>query len=329
MNNLILLTGAGFTKNFGGFLDEGVKKVIENHIAEEEFKKIVKNNPNPYEQIYQELNSGNSMYSEDKRKQFNEAINYAYADMESSITAELQKFTDEEKNILQIFLKKFHYVFTLNQDLFLEKTFGYHSLLTNQFFGNYQSLNPFYDLLNGKFGHPDLVTSEFEKLLHVQPHKDNFKYFKIHGSFAWQNVNYTNIHVMGVGFSKHSRVWDYPVLRIYLSFFGNRITDGDGVLVIFGYGFGDMHINNNICWGINRGLRLIVIGWNEFENFKNKLKEAIEKTYSFDNIQLPTSENLKIQIHENTEKIINAIDKHYSLRDQNIFEFLKNFTQKL
>lgn len=227
--------------------------------------------------------------------------------------------------IVKKFLDKFDYVFTLNQDLFLEKTFGYHSLLTNRFSDNFEPINPFADLLNEKFGHPDLVTSEFEKLLQKQPYKDAFKYFKIHGSYAWQIPYHSNVHVMGVGFSKYFKVWNFPLLRIYQSVFCNRLIDMNGTLVIFGYSFGDMHINNYIYWGINNGLRLIVIGWDDFNKFKKELKDKIERTYSYDNIQIPSPEKLKIQINQKTTKIINAIVMYHPLKNQNVINFLKFF----
>lgn len=323
MNNLILLTASGFTMNFGGFSDKKIRNTIKDHLTDKELIKRI--DKNPYEQIYQELNFDGSNTSDTERKQFNEGIINAYEAMDRSITERMEKLNFDEKNILQAFLKKFNYVFTLNQDLFLEKSFGYHSLLTNRFSDDCHALNPFYNLSNGDFGHPDLVTSEFEELLQEQPHRDDFKYFKIHGSYAWRDVDDSNIHIMGVGFSKQLRIKDYPLLRIYESFFGNRLTDGKGMLVIFGYGFSDMHINNYIYWGINAGLKLIVIGWDSFDNFKGQLKEKIERTYSYDNIQLPSPKNLKIQICEQSNKIINAINEYHSLKDKNILDFLKNF----
>ena len=45
MSNLILLTGAGFTMNFGGFSDEGIRKVIKIHLTDEEFKNIYQKIP--------------------------------------------------------------------------------------------------------------------------------------------------------------------------------------------------------------------------------------------------------------------------------------------
>lgn len=321
MNNLILLTGAGFTKNFGGFLDEKIRNAIKSNLTNEAIIKSLEKNP--YEQIYQELNSNSS--NSEIIQQFNEAINNAYAKMDSS----LQKLSNKNKNVINKFLKKFHYVFTLNQDLFLEKTFGYHSILTNQFSGDFRPINPFLDLSNGKFTYPDLVTSEFEKLLVQSPYKEKFKYIKLHGSYGWKNFDSSNIHIMGVGFNKQSKIWNFLLLRIYLSFFGNRLTDGEGVLVIFGYGFGDMHINDYICWGINKGLRLILIGHKCFSDFKLDLKNAIRKTYSYDNIQLPPPDVLSKEIDEKSKKIINSINHYYSLQKHDILNFLKSLTQKL
>ncbi len=217
MSNLILLTGSGFTINFGGYSDWDIKETIKNQLTDDELKKEL--SVKPYEQIYQELNSGNSSHSDDNRQKFNEAIDNAYADMDSSITEKSQKFSDDEKNVLRLFLEKFNYVFTLNQDLFLEKVFGYYSLLTNRFSDNFQSIKPFSDLLNGKFEHRDPTHREMKDWLTEPEFQDIFKYFKLHGSYAWKNTDNSNVHVMGVGFSKISKVWNYPLLRTYQYFF--------------------------------------------------------------------------------------------------------------
>lgn len=323
MCNLILLTGSGFTLNFGGYSDWDIREAIKNQLTDK--KLIERINKDPYEQIYQELNFDDNGCPDVIRQQFNENIKNAYEAMDSVITKKIEKLNIDEKGILQAFFKKFNYVFTLNQDLFLERCFGYHSFLTNRFSDDFQPIDPFFDLSNGEFGHPNLVRSEMENLLTEPEYQSVFKYFKLHGSYNWHDKDYSNVHIMGVGFEKGFKIRDYLLLHNYHSFFNEKLTKEKTMLVVIGYGFGDMHINNDIHWGVNAGLRLIVIDKGERDDFNKRLKDGFQRTYLYDNIQIPSREDLKTQTSEQSDKVISAIDEYYSLEDQSIFDILKSF----
>lgn len=93
----MLLTGAGFTKNFGGLPDEDIRNAIKDNLTNKNLKQKVKENP--YEKVYQDLNFDKNGYLESDRKQFNEAVNSAYENMDNSIENAIQQLSIDSKKI--------------------------------------------------------------------------------------------------------------------------------------------------------------------------------------------------------------------------------------
>ncbi len=88
-SNTILLTGAGFTKNFGGFLAREMWAQIHNrlqHANYEELKEITKSEFD-YEKIFEEVVKGKH-YSDNQKDKVNESFLEAYKLMDQIICVE-------------------------------------------------------------------------------------------------------------------------------------------------------------------------------------------------------------------------------------------------
>lgn len=134
-SNKILLTGAGFTKNFGGFLAKDMWYEIFNHNAvgkEKRVKKLMQTNDDyDYETIYQTIMEGNE-YTKGEKKAIHDAVMEAYKNLDYIVKE--WHFTNNSPHPINIHLlsemiskladnNTQGYFFTLNQDLFIERKY--------------------------------------------------------------------------------------------------------------------------------------------------------------------------------------------------------------
>ena len=208
ISNTILLTGAGFTKNFGGFLaNEMWAKIFNCHEVQK--KPVLKNillNDFDYESLYKKIFDGD--YSDDVKKAINTAILKAYS-MLDDIARHYIPATDPSKSKILYGAKKIinhlargnsqiNFFFTLNQDLFVERLIsdtkkpivnpGIKRIITPSNRNDCLKLDEFImvptqDLLDTK----DATTLS---------HKE-FHYIKLHGSFGWKASDGSNKLVIG------------------------------------------------------------------------------------------------------------------------------------
>jgi len=132
--DIILLTGAGFSKNFGGFLGAEMWVMVFNNPliqAQERIRSLLLRDFD-FESVYSEIISNND-YTGDEKEAIKEAIEQVYQRLNNVLKSttsthevDLSKlksflvsllFNDDSENGL---------FFTLNQDLFIEGFFGRH-----------------------------------------------------------------------------------------------------------------------------------------------------------------------------------------------------------
>jgi SIR2-like domain len=84
-----------------------------------------------------------------------------------------------------------------------------------------------------------------------------FNIIKLHGSFNWRTADARNVLVVGT--DKTRQIADFPLLSWYSDIFKAVLDTGDVRLMIVGYGFGDEHINAVIAEAVEkRGLKVFV-----------------------------------------------------------------------
>lgn len=280
----IILTGAGFTKNFGGLLASEMWAIIFNHKKIQDQPKIKKlmMDDFDFESIYYRIMEGS--YSDDEKEAITDAVKLAY----ENIDAILRKYDFGNpypiglQNVLELV---WHFaetsdkslIFTLNQDLFFERLYSGDKLSIPGIENNSEWFTSYY--------RKELEESDYcklpdeEKLNRIKPDilSDGCNFIiKLHGSYNWKSYDGSDIMVIGRG--KTEQIQKEPLLNYYFEVFEKALSQNQRRLLIIGYGFGDDHINNIISDAVrNHGLKIYVISPNSPGDLfkKNKIGEDI------------------------------------------------------
>jgi|CXWL01.1.fsa_nt_gi hypothetical protein len=283
----IILTGAGFTKDFGGYLGGEMWSAIfsQREIAQNQDLRHKLLNEMNYEAAYHDvLNSREISLTE--QIAFTTAIENAYREMHEMVCGlrstrgeDIAKFIFREIFARFAGSKSEHGIlFTLNQDLFIEAFYrnndvvlGNHRLTLaglnapSWFFGG----GPIPNVLGSQdwvqLPTEDEVTELQSRFWDSNP-EDRFVYIKLHGSYGWRSASGSK--AMVIGGEKEERIASEPLLRWYLRIFEKVLAGPACNLLVIGYGFKDSHINKLICNAIrNHQLRVFVISPVQPEKF--------------------------------------------------------------
>jgi SIR2-like domain len=303
MSNRLLLTGAGFSANFGAPLARDISdlffnddKIKKNQNLQELIAEIF-----DYEELYYTV-MHEDRFSNDDKAEINDSLSRAYIHLDKCISR--NQFTLKLGG--NIFRELFLYfskrregsglMFTLNQDLLIEKL-SYHypdpelqielPVAGSNFLkrGVQQSFHQ--DEMRALPAGDKYLKrkSDFERK--IEKGKLPLSYIKLHGSMEWyQDVN--DQKIMVIGRDKEEQIKRAPLLNWYLELFKNALKEEDTRLLIIGYSFTDHHINKIIC-NSNQNLKLWILDTMPREQFVenldnkpygNNIKEMISGYYS-------------------------------------------------
>jgi len=278
-SKLLLLTGAGFTKNFDGFLaSEMWAKIFNNPVVQktEKIRKLLLEDFD-FESVYASVTASSVFTDEDKRS-FQNAVSEAYKKLDDNVRGWV--FNDSNPTALNKYglgelLNLFNGIdaargmfFTLNQDLFIERHFQHRAPGAPPFPGDV------YNLFGKEFGVSDFITLPLDDVASkvegsISGH-GGMVYIKLHGSYGWRSSDGRNQMVLG--HDKEGEILREPLLRYYLELFKNAIADGGKRLLVIGYGFRDQHINKILTDGVNKhGLKLIIITPSSISDFRRSI----------------------------------------------------------
>jgi len=276
--DLILLTGAGYTHNFGGFLGKEMWAKIFNNPSIQNNRKIrsMLLSDFDFESIYSKIHESDKFDTADKAA-IDDAVEQAYRDLDNMV----MQWRTRADNLLNsgAFFGKFlglftghgkekGMFFTLNQDLFMERYYQHPS----------PGVDPFPQTVYQN--HPNFVKQEFITLPSNDPEgfeegingKTGFIYIKLHGSYGWLSSDGKNRMVIGK--NKLKDILEEPLLNFYLQTFSDVIQQEKKKLLIIGYGFQDDHINEVLIKGIRSSdLKIYIINPQDPETFKRSLEE--------------------------------------------------------
>jgi SIR2-like domain len=250
MTNLLLL-GAGFSRNWGGWLANEVRSDIAMRLEGDQYLSEILNQHDSFEDALQQVQvefvtSRNSNQAADRLRTLQAAITDTFEDMNKALSRKQFEFHNEVDCSVGLYLTKFDAIFTLNQDLLMERHY----------------LHPWQNILarsGGKIpgatipGMEEIPDSNYhgdERALYArwqpkQPPFDwptNFQpYFKLHGSTNWFSSNGEQLIVMGG--DKFSTILRHAVLNWYAQKFQDYLSAPSARLTVIGYGFRDQHIN--------------------------------------------------------------------------------------
>lgn len=294
----ILLTGAGFTKNFGGFLAKEMWSLIHNHRNVQEMPRVkeqVKNNFD-YESIYHTVLT--DQYSSEEKNAISKATFDAYSRLDDVVRE--WRFRENApypvngymiEDLLAMFDRDnsvYNFFFTLNQDLFIERQYhkavkfslaipGARRIPSDERIHRRQPIDrEDYFVLPRK--------EHVKETSHTWRHKNALNYIKLHGSFGWKSSDGSDRMV--IGRNKEEQIGSEPLLSWYFEIFRKVLFSQDRKLMVIGYGFRDEHVNSVIADSVqNHGLQLYVICPSGPDQFSCELHSSSYGKTIWDNIK--------------------------------------------
>jgi len=246
----LLLLGAGFTRNWDGWLagelaDDLISRLAENR----DLCKRLTDNPN-FEEVLGDLQREWHHHQQpahhERLNLMERAVRASFNDMNAMLADRPGlEFQGNGPNFVQrsitSFLARFDALFTLNQDLLLELFYvPQDPRISVRYPGmalppNFWNLRPAEKLAADWQPRPD---GEYRVERQGQP------VFKLHGSVNWRSEDGNDLLVMGA--RKVEAIAGSALLTRYADEFRARLRERGSRLMTIGYGFGDEHVNQAI-----------------------------------------------------------------------------------
>lgn len=291
----ILLTGAGFTANFGGPLAREMwSKILNNPKIENlpEIKKILLSNFD-FEEVYSEILRSVKFSDQDKQL-FQMVMVEAYSDMDETLKSYVHGgfnqygcYWGNVSSFLGLFNGTATEVgahFTLNQDILLERA---KSTLPPLGITAIKYRDYWDALFQGQIKTDQRITLYNQQELEEFKSKHlssvgSFYYVKLHGSHGW--LSHTGKAQMIIGRNKATDIEQEPILKWYFELFQQALNRDDVKLFVIGYSFRDQHINDCIIKAIeNHRIKLYIISPENPEILRDRLEGKIPNgIYSID-----------------------------------------------
>lgn len=283
----VLLTGAGFSKNWDGYTAAEMWQRIlgDAHVQENEELRRLLIDKTSFETALAKAQAGS--VSSDAAEKLEKATLRAFQSLDRQLlTAAKSGSTCINIYGVQRFLCRFFwhppgksppdtgYIFTVNQDLWLERF-----LFNTDVYGPKDPTLPGVRPAPGqRFFHVHCPSNYDDVLVNIgatveeTPLKGQFNCIKLHGSFNWRTA--TGEPAMVIGDHKALQISSLPLLDFYHEAFEQVLRTGDVRLMIIGYGFGDEHINSVIASAVQQcGLRVFI--WNTQADIVERLKSSV------------------------------------------------------
>lgn len=282
-NQHILLTGAGFTKNFGGLLAKEMwSKIFNNTLIQQTARvKQILLNDYDYESVYYSITNGD--YTRQEKEAVSQAILNAYHILDDIVRKWTLSGSPYPVNIYGVnkFIDRFSglsngigFIFTLNQDLFLERHHNSSNcMLTHPGVPKIPNAHTITIRLPLEVQDFIIVPTSEERWRSVNPISPRtLNYIKLHGSYGWLSSAGTNCYV--IGRNKEGQINAEPLLSYYFDLFSNALSKPDRKLFVIGYGFCDDHINAVITDSINKyGLKLFIMSPGNQSDYFTRIRD--------------------------------------------------------
>lgn len=269
-SRFVLLTGAGFTHNFGAPLANELWASIMNHGAIQNSRRVRNAvlSDFDFESVYQQIMVGD--YNLEEKAAMDRGVEDAYAYVDEIIRS-WGAGADSPYPInvykVQEMIARFAgtnaepgFFFTLNQDLFVERY--YYNGIRPHLPGIRPHTNSWFTTnFGGRIQDQDYITLPGSEEIHNDAasfENVEFYYLKLHGSSNWRSADGTRRMVIGQ--DKEAQINNEPLLSRYFEIFTRVLSEGDRRLLVIGYSFRDSQVNKIIANAIqNHGLRLFVM----------------------------------------------------------------------
>jgi hypothetical protein len=257
----LLLTGAGFSYNWGGPLASDVfSALLADKDLDDHTRDLLFDSGGAFETVLADLQLSTDPTDQKRHDALITAVAGIFHGMNNTFMHVQFEFENPPsvQHSMTSFLSRFHAIFTLNQDALLE-----------------QHYNPMLGPPNN-WGHLQLPGMRFmppfqpsgarqDKFALMEPHppfgtfgSGAQLYVKLHGSVNWVESNMGK-RILIMGGQKAVSIGRYPILTWYHDEFRKMLLRPSARLMVIGYSFSDTHINDAIVDGLAAGLKLFVV----------------------------------------------------------------------
>jgi hypothetical protein len=261
----LLLLGAGFSRNWNGWLADEVRgKLLARLASDAELHRIVSSCANfedALTAVQQEFKRSGSPQSKAALDRMQAAVIATFRAMNESFAKRpSMEFSNDRQFSIINFLNRFDSIFTLNQDLLLELHYGHLELAEpRRWNGHYfPGLNvpPGWHNATGALlrDRLDQVWTPGELRLenNLQP------IYKLHGSVNWKEGD---SDMLVLGGNKAGTIAGTRLLKRYAEEFRRYLEMPDPRIMVIGYGFRDQHIDQMLLEAWKKsGLRMFIVG---------------------------------------------------------------------
>lgn len=243
----VILLGAGFTRNWGGWLASELVGELCGRVADDaELLTRLKEKRN-FEQVLGEFRQ-EAKHSTTQQRRFErlqEAVLATFDEMNQMLahqTFEIGFPRFGPDRWLATFLAEFDTIFTLNQDLFLEMHYvpGKTAEDRRKWRATcYPGITLPAKWLDG--APPERLGPVLFESGTIKHDPDEQPIYKLHGSVNWRSADGSRILVFGSG--KDAIIEGSSLLSGYMEAFRKCLSAGETKLMVIGYSFSDDHVN--------------------------------------------------------------------------------------
>jgi hypothetical protein len=254
--------GAGFSRNWGGWLAcEADEYLLGHALVEGQIRELLwrHRTTGGFEAALGAL-QGSGKEMSPTLANFQAALTDMFRHMDEAFAAVgTLNFSAYRELQVTEFLARFDAIFTLNQDLLLER--HYFPYVVTAFQGRWNGI----DLAGIKPDEPGSTDRDrfLRKCAPRPPHEFTLQkkmqpYLKLHGSWNWADPETGQLLVLGG--NKPELISRQPLLDFYHSEFESHLCRPNSKLLVIGDSFRDEHINRAIAAAVeSAGLRLFII----------------------------------------------------------------------
>jgi hypothetical protein len=254
LTTFFLLTGAGFTRNWGGPL---VGEVFQQLLAAPEVSATAKKllwaaeDHGGYEEVLEKLQGSKDIQDVADLQPLLSGLLSMFTHLRDDQRSLFLDFSNDLERTITVFLSKFEAIFTLNQDVFLETHY-----------------TPQLGVWDGWALPGTKTLGSIDEKPQLRAPADYFEnagsriqpYYKLHGSMHFHtSADGNGTPLMIAGGNKLTAINQQGLLRWYFDRFKDYLARPDARLMVIGYSFSDEHINAALEQATHNGLKLYVI----------------------------------------------------------------------
>jgi hypothetical protein len=256
-----LLTGAGFSRNWGGWL---ANEAFDYLLGAPEIDDYIRNvlwvaklRGEGFEGALSIVQDAYASNKSAETKQRLDRFTQAIIGMFNAMQMAFNKLDYRESGLrLQRFLSQFDAIFTLNQDTLLETLYAGPVRWSERWYGSYLPYMKF--IKEPARPHIFVLREHMMQDSEFITHENDQPIYKLHGSYNWF-AEPQGERLLVMGGNKTASIGTFQVLARYQAEFQEMLCQPHTHLMVIGYGFGDPHINGAIQTAATKGLRIFIV----------------------------------------------------------------------